>query len=65
MYYIAVIEIDPKWEKNNEGQVDFEVALDEKIKWGIGFQGEICESLLAKDVSRVKLGRNRKIRRKS
>ena len=34
MYYIAVVEVDPKWEKNNDKQVDFKNALDEKIKLG-------------------------------
>ena len=60
IYYVAVIEVDPKWEKNNEGQLDFKAALDEKIKWGLGFRGALRESLLAKNPSQVKLGSKRK-----
>ena len=60
IYYVAVIEVDPKWEKNNEGQLDFKNALDEKIKWGLGFRGVLRESLLAKNPSQVKLGSKKK-----
>jgi len=61
MYYVAVIEVDPKWKKNNEGQVDFKAALDEKVKWGVGFRGTLHESALMSDISRLKLG-NQKTR---
>ena len=62
IYYVAVIEIDPKWEKNNEGQVNFKDALDEKIKWGVGFRGRLHESALMSDISRLELGNEKKTR---
>ncbi len=56
IYYVAVIEVDPKWEKNNEGEVDFKVALDEKIEWGIGFRGVVRKSTLVNELSPRALG---------
>lgn len=61
IYYVAVIEVDPKWEKNNEGEVNLKNALYEKIEWGIGFRGEILKSVLLEDISKIKgLGRKTK-----
>ena len=60
IYYIAVIEVDPKWEKNNQGQLDFKVALDERTKWGVGFRGTLHKSALMSDISRLKLGNEKK-----
>ena len=60
IFYVAVIEVDPKWEKNNEGQVDFKVALDEKVKWGVGFRGTLHSSSLVADISKLTLGNEKK-----
>ena len=62
MYYVAVIEVDPKWKKNNEGQVDFKAALDEKVKWGVGFRGTLHSSSLVADISKLTLGNEKKTR---
>lgn len=62
IYYVAVIELDPKWEKNNEGQLDFKTALDERVKWGITFRGEVRKSALMSDISQLKVGNERKER---
>jgi hypothetical protein len=40
--------------------VDFKAALDEKIKWGVGFRGTLHKSLLVEDLARVKLGNEKK-----
>jgi len=60
IYYIAVVEVAPKWEKNNEGQLDFKVMLDEKVKWGIGFRGTLHSSSLVADISKLTLGNEKK-----
>ena len=63
IYYVAVIEIAPKWEKNNEGQVDFKAMLDEKLKTGgIGFRGTLHSSSLVADISKLTLGNEKKTR---
>ena len=51
IYYVAVIELDKKWWENNKDHADLKAMLDEKVKWGIAFRGELRKSLLVDDLS--------------
>ena len=55
IYYIAAIELDKKWWENNKDHADLKAMLEEKVKWGIAFRGEMRESAIVSTIAQQEL----------